>query len=175
MSTDMKKEATESTLAVEPELEVPSADDAMNALLELVTAPPSAPTKIDGVVVGRLVALMPERLVLLNGAPEPRRARAMPALSEGHVGRDVAVMFEEGDPARPVILGVMEVRELPAGVALSDDGSTLHINAPTRIVLRCGEASITLTQEGKILLDGAYVSSKSTGVQRIVGASVEIN
>jgi hypothetical protein len=42
-------------------------------------------------------------------------------------------------------------------------------------VLRCGEASLTLTREGKILLRGTYLSSRATGVHRIQGGTVEIN
>ena len=43
------------------------------------------------------------------------------------------------------------------------------------MVLRCGKASITLTQAGKILLDGTYVVSRSSGANRIKGASVQLN
>jgi len=44
-----------------------------------------------------------------------------------------------------------------------------------QLVLRCGRASITLTAAGKVLIEGAYVSSRSTGVNRIKGGSVQIN
>ena len=37
------------------------------------------------------------------------------------------------------------------------------------------DARITLPREGKILLRGTYVSSRSSGVHRIHGAAVEIN
>ena len=42
-------------------------------------------------------------------------------------------------------------------------------------MLRCGKASITLTREGKVLIKGAYLSSRSSGVNRIKGGSVQIN
>ena len=41
--------------------------------------------------------------------------------------------------------------------------------------MRCGEASITLTRAGKVLIRGAYVLSRSSGANRIKGAAVEIN
>ncbi len=44
-----------------------------------------------------------------------------------------------------------------------------------QIVLRCGKASITLTKEGKVILQGAYVSNQSSGVLRLKGGSVQIN
>jgi len=55
------------------------------------------------------------------------------------------------------------------------DGESIRINGQKEIVLRCGLASITLTRDGKILLRGAYVQSRSSGVNRIKGASVQIN
>lgn len=55
------------------------------------------------------------------------------------------------------------------------DGRRVEIKAENEIVLRCGESSITLTKSGKIILRGAYVLSRSTGVNRIQGGSVQIN
>ena len=43
------------------------------------------------------------------------------------------------------------------------------------IVFECGKASITLTKSGKILIRGAYLLSRSSGVNRIKGGSVQIN
>ena len=37
------------------------------------------------------------------------------------------------------------------------------------------KASITLTSAGKILLRGAYILNRSSGVNRIKGGSVQIN
>ena len=42
-------------------------------------------------------------------------------------------------------------------------------------VLVRGKASITLTREGKVLIRGTYLSSRSSGVNRIKGGSVQIN
>ena len=47
--------------------------------------------------------------------------------------------------------------------------------AESEIVLRCGEASITLTRAGKVLIRGTYLLSRSSGVNRIKGGSVQIN
>ena len=51
----------------------------------------------------------------------------------------------------------------------------LQLCADKRISLTCGEASITLTAEGAILIRGAKVVSRSKGLNRIKGASVLIN
>jgi hypothetical protein len=60
-------------------------------------------------------------------------------------------------------------------VELENDGERLIVTAKTQLVLRCGKASITLTNAGKVLIEGAYVSSRSTGVNRINGGSVQLN
>ena len=49
------------------------------------------------------------------------------------------------------------------------------LSAQEEIVLRCGKASITLTKAGKVLIEGAYVLSRSSGVNRIRGGSVQLN
>ena len=51
----------------------------------------------------------------------------------------------------------------------------LVLSAEQEIVLHCGDASVTLTKAGKIILRGAYLLSRSSGVNRIKGASVQIN
>jgi hypothetical protein len=52
------------------------------------------------------------------------------------------------------------------------DGKALVLEAKEQIVLRCGKASITLTRAGKVLVQGAYLSSRSTGLNRIKGGAV---
>jgi hypothetical protein len=51
----------------------------------------------------------------------------------------------------------------------------IELVAEREIVLRCGEASITLTRAGKIILRGTYVLSRSSGVNKIKGESIQIN
>jgi hypothetical protein len=97
----------------------------------------------------------------------------------------VALLFEGGDPLRPLIIGPL-VRATPSGptptpagrapaLEVSADGERVTLTAPRELVLHCGEASITLTRAGKILIRGAYLLSRSTGVNRIKGGSVQIN
>jgi hypothetical protein len=89
-------------------------------------------------------------------------------------GAAVALMFELGDLGRPCVLGRMADGAAP-DVAITRDGDRLVLRAEQEIVLQCGDASITLTRAGKVLIRGAYVLSASTGVHRILGGSVEIN
>jgi uncharacterized protein (DUF2345 family) len=60
-------------------------------------------------------------------------------------------------------------------VQLDSDGQRMLVSAKKELTLRCGKASITLTEAGKVLIQGSYVSSRSTGVNRIKGGSVQLN
>ena len=49
------------------------------------------------------------------------------------------------------------------------------MTARKQLTLRCGKSSITLTAAGKIIIRGKYIVSRSSGVHRIKGGSVQIN
>jgi hypothetical protein len=109
-----------------------------------------------------------------NPAGAPIRALAAGTYDDTVVGRTVALAFLEGDFSAPLILGLVANGLMPA-VEVERDRKRAVIEAEHEIVLRCGKASITLTRAGKVLVRGAYVSLRSSGMQRITGASVHIN
>ncbi len=74
-----------------------------------------------------------------------------------------------------IFLGFLTTTPAQTGLDVTIDGRRTVITAGDEIVLRCGKSSITLTKAGKILIRGAYVSSRSSGVNRIKGGSVQIN
>ena len=55
------------------------------------------------------------------------------------------------------------------------DGKRVEIEAADEIVLKCGEASITLRRNGRLVIRGTYVETRSKGTNRIKGGSVQIN
>lgn len=55
------------------------------------------------------------------------------------------------------------------------DGKRVKIVGADEIVLECGSASITLRRNGKVIIRGAYVETRSEGTNRIKGAAVRIN
>ncbi len=101
-------------------------------------------------------------------------ARSVLPLSSADVGREVVLFFERGDASRPLLMGVLRTpRQEPIRTEI--DGEKLVFTADREIVLRCGDASITLTRAGKVLIRGSYVLTRSSGANRIKGAVVEIN
>lgn len=145
--------------------------------------------KLDGVLTGTLAGLSESGVPLVqfvgNLAGSPIEARSTIRVGRDEVGTSVVLVLEGGDPSRPIILGVIQTGELGAVDAarspthtnfkLDVDGERLEIQAKREIVLRVGKSSITLTEAGKILIRGEYLLSRSSGVNRIKGGSVQIN
>jgi hypothetical protein len=136
--------------------------------------------RIDGVVIGTLLELdvIGGPWVDYPGNPGGAlSARSLTTLDSSKAGREVALMFEGGDPLRPILLGVLTRpgRPEPRAVQVDMDGERIVFTGRKEIVLKCGKASITLTRAGKVLLRGAYLSSRSSGVNRIKGGAVQIN
>lgn len=140
-----------------------------------------AATRLDGVVIGVLLDV-PEAsspVVAFPGCTSETgiAATTTTVLAREDIGTQVALMFVGGDPSRPLVIGriqrLPEARQAPAVAHI--DGERLEFSAEREIVLRCGKASITLSREGKVLIKGAYLSSRSSGVNRIKGGSVQIN
>jgi len=136
--------------------------------------------RIDGIVIGTLLELDVigcPRVDFPGNGRGALTARTLVVLDSSKVGREVALMFEDGDPSKPMVLGILHRpgRPDPKPVQVQVDGESVVLTGKREIVLKCGKASITLTRAGKILLRGAYVSSRSSGVNRIKGGSVQIN
>jgi hypothetical protein len=110
-----------------------------------------------------------------NPLARPVAARTTTPLDPAAVGGAMVLLFEEGDPGRPIVVGAICPADPKPGVAAEVDGERVLITADREIVLRCGEASITLTSAGKVLIRGTYVLTRSSGANRIKGAAVEIN
>ena len=177
----MSERAATSTL----DLKVGPDGDLHDVLSGPIAARPPR-SRIDGALVGRLVAFKDDGtvpLVTYEGQPISAAlpARATLDLHGSHIGRDVVLMFEDGDPHRPIIIGCLHDADecalpaQPGAVEVDVDGQRLVVTAKEQLVLRCGKASITLTRSGKVLFHGTYVSNRSSGVLRLKGGSVQIN
>ena len=132
-----------------------------------------------------------------NPSREPLVALSTLGITAAHVGRQVALLFAGGNPRSPVILGVIHsplhdlivgydaTLQKPAAVEepvsplradeITVDGKRVVLEGKDEIVIKCGQASITLTRAGKILIRGQYLLSQANGVNRIQGGSVQVN
>lgn len=114
------------------------------------------------------------------------------------VRRTVVLLFENGDARLPIVVGLVAAdpgasllgallaaapAPDPARAAAAPtqpgearvDGKRIVFEGQDEVVLKCGEASITLKRDGKVILRGAYVETHAKGVNRIKGGSVKIN
>ena len=150
--------------------------------------------RILGVVIGQLVKLTPKGHPMVdypaNPFQEPLLASSTWPCQEKDCGTSVALLFVDGDPACPMVVGpivepvtelhhenlsIQKMSSTPQAIRVDKDGQELLLTADKQITLLCGKASITLTRAGKILLRGTYLLNRSSGVNRIKGGSVQIN
>jgi hypothetical protein len=125
------------------------------------------------IVMGRIESLDAAGLPYVShygGSAVPRLAMSLIALE---------LSFPAGAEGQPLVLGVIwspgPLATHGHAAEVIADGDVVTVQASQYLTLRCGAASLTLTADGQILLRGAYISSHSTGTQRIKGAAVKIN
>ena len=107
----------------------------------------------DGVLV-KAARLQRRALAILTADPVPRWM--LIGLVRDRVGN-------EARDARPGALQVVV------------DGESVRLAADHDLVLSCGQASLTLRYDGKVVISGTHIVSASRGPNRIKGASVAIN
>jgi len=152
--------------------------------------------RIEGVRVGKIITIDESGQAFVDfpgNTQGPISARFTNSIKPGMLqktvsaDRDVLLVFENNDPGLPIIINslyslVDEITE-SSTIALETerpkdvmiDGKRVTFDAKEEIVLQCGKASITLTKAGKVLIRGAYLLNRSSGVNRIKGGSVQIN
>ena len=137
------------------------------------------------------------RVDFAGNSAGPVAARSVVALDEAALReaigsrQQVVLLFENEDPGLPIIVGLLP-RD-PGAVLLSAllqppavttpakqtearvDGKRVIIDGEQEVTLRCGDASITLRRDGKLVLRGAYIETTAKGLNRIRGGSVKIN
>lgn len=152
--------------------------------------------QIEGLRVGKIVTIDSQGRILVDytdNEREPLPARFTSSLQLDKIreaaasNRDILLAFENNDPNLPIIVDTMhslldDIAELSEVVVEAEklddvmiDGKRITFDAQEEIVLRCGKSSITLTKAGKVLIRGAYLLTRSSGVNRIKGGSVQIN
>jgi hypothetical protein len=164
---------------------------------------PATVTASPAIKVGKLApgsavgALLVE---LADPAGEPLPARSLVRLDDATIRQavlsrqPVVLLFENQDGALPIVAGLLPAEpgaallgsllQAPAAALAVPttrrlearlDGKRVVLEGEHEVVLRCGEASITLRRDGKVILRGAYIETTAKGLNRIRGGSVKIN
>ena len=165
-----------------------------NKLAQFPEVIPTPTQSMPGVVIATVQGVSPDGRPLVQWpaggeTTEPRAAQTAwmehapdwPAC----VGKRVIVGFANGHPAQPILLGLLDKPALPeddtghpsaeAEATGTDMPETLRIESTRELVLECGKARISLRADGRIIILGGYVVSRSTGVNKIKGGSVQVN
>jgi len=157
-----------------------------DSVLNLVASEREKETRRSGGAVrGIIVAVSETGEPLVDFYGNPAGA-SLPAISTVSIsrtaaGKEAVLLFEDGDLMRPIVVGLIQAPvpvaapEKEESIDVKLDSQRLTFTAEQEIVLRCGEASITLTRAGKVLIRGAYLSASSTGQTCVKGATVHIN
>ncbi len=151
------------------------------------------------VIIGTLVGIDENGQALVDFPQNPSSttisAMSTMPVTHQHTSRQVALLFNQGDLSQPIIMGIIhsplqsmldnfgqhsqtEKVELAAELNINDvkvEGDKVTFEAQEEMVFKCGESSITLTKSGKVLIRGKYLLNRSSGVNRIMGGSVQVN
>jgi hypothetical protein len=147
--------------------------------------PPSADAEIGGAALlrGEVVSEQPEGFAVRITLGNTERVLTMEVLASGfrtasvHRG-DRVLCWIDGDANAGVILGVLgggqEATSRPSHAAV-DAPDELVIEAKHSLTLRVGDGSITIREDGKILIKGKDLVSHAQRMNRIKGGAVSIN
>jgi hypothetical protein len=168
---DSDEEAPEAGSEVEASLD----------LFDLVGRARKPSGAIEGIVIGRLVGFDRSSRALVTfpegDRGEPKPARSTVALGPSDVGGEVALAFEGGSAAAPIVIGRIHGRQVEEAAApkIRVGRDWIDLSADREVTIRCGKASITLSRDGTVVVRGTRLLSRASGVNRIRGGSVQIN
>ncbi len=158
-------------------------------------------TELGRVYIGTIKAIDSEGAAVVdfdqNREEQAIKAMSTVAISPQHISRKVALLFNNGDYSQPIIMGLIQTtldtvidnhqhnvaaQQNTGSTALSAPHAELTVNGrkiiiegKDEVVLKCGDASISLNKQGKITIRGKQILNRATEVNRIMGGSVELN
>jgi uncharacterized protein (DUF2345 family) len=154
----------------------------------------SAATNAHGAQLGRIDGVDANGNIVVNfpGSSQSHTAKLAVALDAAQLQhavescQAVVLVFESTDPTKPIIVGFVTATpilgtaaDIPtptADVIEADvDGRRVKLVGKDEIVLECGQASITLRRNGRVVIRGTHIESYSDGTNRIKGGQVRIN
>jgi hypothetical protein len=151
--------------------------------------PVAAHAAVSGHRVGTLVGFSEGHWwVEFDAALGPMRARTTMSLGAAAMEeaarerRSALLAFENESAELPIVVGLIAPPAAPSPAPEAEkkidavvDGKRVTLDARDEIVLRCGQASITLRRNGRVVIRGTYVETRAQGTNRIKGGDVRIN
>ncbi len=132
---------------------------------------------------------IPGKIMIKYNDHEPKSAKLISSIDrytlakQESLGRQVLVVFENGDPNLPIITGVMEsviddiitmeIADKPSEAMV--DNNKIVFEANEEIVLKCGKSSIKINKQGKIVIKGTELISRASGNNKIKGSNIQLN
>ena len=154
----------------------------------------SAATNAHGAQLGRIDGVDSSGNIAVSfpGSSQSHTAKLAVALDAAQLHhavesrQAVVLVFENADPAKPIIVGLVtatptvetatsESAKTIDIIEADVDGRRVKLIGKDEIVLECGQASITLRRNGRIVIRGTHIESDSDGANRIKGGQVRIN
>lgn len=145
---------------------------------------------LNGIRIGKLIETRGNKEIIIDfpeNLSKPLNARSLVQVRREDKGRSLLLMFENSDPNLPIIVGFLHdnpiISSPSEGITLKNgaikelfiDGDRIVFNAKKEIVLNCGKGSVTIRKDGKVVLKGTNLISRSSGPNKIKGASVTLN
>ena len=139
-----------------------------------ITAQPASsprPQPLGSSMQGTVIAIRPDGMIDVRG-PSGHAVACAWLESSGNSGialspGDAVLLSQHAEDAPPVVLGRIGLYGRPAARVELEAGQTLS--------LKCGEASIDLRADGKVMVRGEDVLLRAKGTQRIRAGTVSIN
>src|SRR5262249_25471510 len=90
-------------------------------------------------------------------------------------GTELLLVFEDNDLTRPLIVGRVRERVPDNGIEISVRGRRFTVEAEEDVELRCGDAKVRISRDGKVVVLGNDVVSRARRGNKIKGGTVNIN
>jgi hypothetical protein len=160
----------------------------------LALAPTAARGDITGALIGKVVAFEcgEVRVTYPGHGSRSLVARTLTVFDDAQLaeaareGAEAVLLFEGGDPTRPLLVGLLRSQTRLVDALLSGplpvaekimrvDGKRVFIEGHDEVVLQCGKAALTLRRDGKVVLRGVNLVSQAERVHKIRGGKVQVN
>jgi len=146
-----------------------------------MTPMPALPPLVDTMIHRGTLLSLDEgeraRVLLEEGPADPiecdvlHAADAPPSLAPG----DLLLVWQPAPGERGVVLGRVGPTNGPTSADPAGPPTELVLEATHSLTLRVGDGSITIREDGKVLIKGKDLVSHATRTNRIKGGAVQIN